>query len=230
MAQLRSGTAEGLISNKYEIILDRVDLHEEPGRSWAYLMFHVSTMTGCAFARAGLVWCGEPREKDASWAAQLFHVNVNVDETIDARGWGLPPECEPEHVTWLHPYGRPPWEPADTEEPARREWEQRFLARAQELLVDPGLSQAHEERLELRDHRGQSYALLTFRVLAQPGCTFAAHYPVWVGWPTPLTPETRAEEFHVRAEYQLDHLPRCEPTGLSWGGRPPHWFERSRPR
>lgn len=229
LARLHVVMANGIATDKYAITLDRIDVHEEKARSWAYVMFRVASMPGCAFARAGLVWPGHPTDDDPGWIAELF--KVHLYEILEAGGWGLPPHCEPSTVTWLHPFRRPPWEQFNEEEPERRDWEQRFLARVEERLADSALDGAQVERLELRGRCGQTHALLTFRVPDRPGCTFATHIMMWVGWPTPWTAEARADNFHDRFLRLLQRLPEpCAAEGLTWGGRAPHWFEGSHPR
>lgn len=138
--------------------------------------------------------------------AQLF--DVHLYETLEARGWGLPPTCEPERGTWLHPYGIPPWEqPPAVEEPERRAWEKRFLRRVGELLDTMRLDGVTPAGVELRDERGETHALLTVRVAGGSGHAFTHRGRVWVGWPTPMSAEARAENFHERLEKRLEHLP-----------------------
>lgn len=229
MTSLRFEMTQGISTTKYDIELDGVEFYAAALRSWGYVRFHVAGMPGCVFARAGLIWCGHTTDDDPSWMAQLF--DVHLLEILEARGWGLPPRCEPGQVTWLHPYRSAPWETDPKEEPERRDWERRFLTRMQELLHGSMLNGVSVDRLELRDKGGKTHALLAVQVPDRADCTFVNHWPVWVGWPTAISPETRADEFlDVVVRWLADLPAHCEPQGLTWGGRAPQWFESSRPR
>lgn len=116
LLQLDKSLEDRLFSEKYSIVREQVELHRDQQRSWVMLRFQVSSKPDCSFARAGLVWLGRSTGEDPDWRAQLFI--VHMWELLDARGWGLPPHCEPDRVTWLHPYGRPPWEPLPRTSPS----------------------------------------------------------------------------------------------------------------
>lgn len=219
---------QGIASSKYDVAFELVDLRREGNRSWAVVSFRVSELPNCLFQCAGLVWSSDNGSKNRPQLdADLF--DTHLTEILDARLWGLPGRCEPGSVLWLHGYGTAPWEKPPADEPERRAWERRFVEHLRRLLDDAGVTPL-VERLELFDVFGETKALLTVRLPEQPDCIFARSCAVWVGWPTPMTAEQRAEEFAGKVTRWITTLPApCQPGHLTWGGPEPRWFPPNRP-